>query len=82
MDTVVRFFAWIGGFLPRKLVTRGAWLQWRHPVFAWLHRRVSGVFRNRDGTIQQGAGKGLRFNVGGANVSYLDRKSTRLNSSH
>ena len=71
MNTIVRFVAWIAGLLPRRLVKRVAWLQWQHPVFARLYPHVAGFFRNQDGTIQQGAGKGLRFNVGGANVGCL-----------
>ena len=61
----------MAGLLPRRLVKRVASLQWRHPVFARLYPYIAGFFRNQDGTIQQGAGKGLRFNVGGANVGCL-----------
>jgi len=42
--------------------------------FPWLKRRLNWYrdsLRNQQGTIQRGAGKGLRFNVGPSNVGFL-----------
>lgn len=33
--------------------------------------RAAGMFRGRDATIQQGVGKGLKFNTGDSNVGYV-----------
>jgi FkbM family methyltransferase len=42
--------------------------------FPWLKRRLNwyrDTLRNHDGTIQRGAGKGLKFNAGPSNVGFL-----------
>jgi FkbM family methyltransferase len=42
--------------------------------FPWLKRRLNwyrDTLRNQDGTIQRGAGKGLRFNAGPSNVGFI-----------
>ena len=45
--------------------------QWRHPLLKRAFNFAANRFRNRDGTIQRGAGKGLRFNTGRSNAGYL-----------
>jgi FkbM family methyltransferase len=61
----------IVGALPRSWVRAVSRSQWRHPLlkrgFEWAADR----FRNRDGTIQSGVGRGLRFNPGGSNAGYV-----------
>ena len=59
------------GRLPRSWITSVARLQWRHP---YLKRPVGWAadrFRDRNGEIQQGEGRGLKFNPGRANAGYL-----------
>jgi FkbM family methyltransferase len=46
-------------------------MQWRHPLFKRLFEFVADQVRWRDETIQQGIGRGLRFNAGGRNAGYL-----------
>lgn len=61
----------IVGSLPRSWIRAVSGSQWRHPLlkrgFEWAASR----FRNRDGTIQSGIGKGLRFNPGSSNAGYV-----------
>ncbi len=65
------FFVSMLGHLPRRWLKAGSRLQWRHPLFKRLFQFVAGQLRWQDGTIQQGVGRGLRFNPGGANAGYL-----------
>jgi len=61
----------LGGLLPRswiKLISRA---QWKHPLLKRLFDFGANKFRNQDDTIQQGAGRGLRFNVGQSNAGFL-----------
>jgi hypothetical protein len=61
----------LAGILPLSVIKAVSHEQWCHP---WLRRRFDNCaarLRNQDGTIQQGAGKGLRFNPGCANAGYL-----------
>lgn len=59
------------GSMPRSWIQAVSRSQWRHPLlrrgFEWAADR----FRDRDGVIQQGIGKGLRFNPGRSNAGYL-----------
>lgn len=59
------------GLLPRTLLVVAFQSKWRHswmrPVIDW----GAGAFRNREGVIQRGVGKGLRFDPGNAHASYL-----------
>lgn len=61
----------ITGALPVSWVKAISRAQWRHPLlkrgFDWAANR----FRDQDGTIQQGVGKGLRFNTGRSNAGYV-----------
>jgi FkbM family methyltransferase len=61
----------IAGSLPRSWITGVARLQFRFPLLkkpvGWLSNR----FRHRNGKIQKGEGRGLRFNPGSANAGYL-----------
>lgn len=47
------------GMLPTKWIKSLARLQWRHPLAKRALEVVADRMRNRDGTIQQGAGKGF-----------------------
>lgn len=59
------------GKLPRSWITAVSRSQWRHPVFQRAFRFCAGRLQGQDGVIQQGIGKGLRFNTGPANAGYL-----------
>src|SRR5947207_7653250 len=64
-------FASLLGRLPRKWLKVGSRMQWQHPLFRRLFEWVANKVRWRDGTIQQGIGRGLRFNPGGSNAGYV-----------
>jgi FkbM family methyltransferase len=59
------------GILPTPLLVAAFDAKWRSArlktVLDWLSRAL----RNRDGVIQRGAGRGLRFNPGPSHASYL-----------
>src|SRR5947209_14126827 len=61
----------LAGLLPQPWIKFVSGAQWRHPRlkrgFAWCAE----LFRNQDGTILHGVGKGLRFNPGRANAGFL-----------
>ena len=57
--------------LPRDLVEAASNAQWRNPLFKRAFDMVANRFKNRDGVIARGMGKGLRFNVGRSDGSYL-----------
>lgn len=64
------------GCLPRSWVYKayGCYARlrwWSHPWLTWAFDLVGSRFKHRDGVIQQGIGRGLRFNNGGSNPSYL-----------
>jgi FkbM family methyltransferase len=46
-------------------------LQWRHPLAKRAFDAVSDRIRHRDGVIQQGTGKGLRFNSGNSVAGFM-----------
>jgi FkbM family methyltransferase len=57
--------------LPRPVLK---WLedaQFRYPLLRRLRSRMANRAKNRDGFILSGVGKGLRFNPGTSNASYL-----------
>jgi len=57
--------------LPRSWLQAISEARYRHP---WLRRCIDLAarrIRNRDGTIQQGVGRGLRFNTGPSSAGYL-----------
>jgi FkbM family methyltransferase len=60
----------VAGSLPHGWLTSVARLQFRFPVLkrpvGWLANR----FRNRNGEISKGVGRGLKFNPGSANAGY------------
>ena len=56
--------------VPRPLLERALEWQWRGRIPAWAIRLVRRSFRDADQTIRHGAGRGLRFNPGRANVAY------------
>ena len=59
------------GQLPRPWLKAIAQLQWCHPLFKLGFAWAADQFRSQDGIIQQGIGKGLRFNTGNSNAGYL-----------
>ncbi|HEY7328465.1 MAG TPA: FkbM family methyltransferase [Gemmataceae bacterium] len=67
----MNFLVSLLGRLPRDWLQTGSRIQWRYPVCKRLFDFVANHVRRQDGTIQQGRGRGLRFNCGGANAGYL-----------
>lgn len=61
----------LGGLLPRSWIKTISRAQWKHPLLKRLFNFGANRFRNQDGVIQQGEGKGLRFNVGQSNAGFL-----------
>lgn len=59
------------GLLPRNWIKAVSSLQWRHPLAKKAFDAVSDRIRHRDGVIQQGIGKGLRFNSGGSVAGFM-----------
>src|SRR6185436_8641628 len=59
------------GRLPHSWITAVARLQWRHPYMKRTIGWAAARFRNQEGQIQQGEGRGLKFNAAGANAGYL-----------
>src|SRR5271157_1161817 len=58
--------------LPVGLVKRISALQWRSPLFRKAYLLAARSYGNRDGIIQRGPAKGLRFNTGLArNAGFL-----------
>ncbi|MGO9449514.1 MAG: FkbM family methyltransferase [Candidatus Binataceae bacterium] len=57
--------------LPRGLLEAASNAQWRNPLFKRAFDTVADRFKNRDGIIQRGVGKGLRFNPGRSDGGYL-----------
>jgi len=61
----------IARVLPVSLVKSVSRSQWRHVwLKPWLER-CADVLRNRDGIIQHGVAKGLRFNTGNSDIGFL-----------
>lgn len=63
-------------FIPASTLRSLSTLSFSRPNWRWkwLRRSVDGIattLRHRDGFILLGAGKGLRFNVGGSSASFL-----------
>jgi FkbM family methyltransferase len=65
------WLARIVGRLPPKWIKAAARLQWRHPYLKWAFDRVAALIRSGEHTIQQGAGKGLRFAPGSSKAGYV-----------
>ena len=59
------------GRLPRSWIKAASRARWRSRLWAWGFDLVANQLRGRDGTVQQGVGKGLRFNAGRSNAGYL-----------
>lgn len=57
--------------LPRDLVEAASNAQWRSPLFKRAFDMVADRFKNRDGNVARGVGKGLRLNVGRSHGGYL-----------
>ncbi len=66
-----RTLLWIAGKLPRPVTRAVTRAQWKHPALRAAVERLYGLFRERDGVIQGGAGAGLRFNPGPSHAGYL-----------
>lgn len=59
------------GKLPRTWIMNVAKLQYSHPWIKPLLEMIANRIRNRDGVIQQGIGRGLRFNTGNSIAGYV-----------
>ena len=59
------------GLLPRAWIKSASRLQWRHPLAKRAFNAVADRMRHRDGEIQQGIGKGLRFNSGASVAGFM-----------
>ena len=59
------------GVLPRRWIKAVARLQWRHPLAKSAFDALANRIRHRDGRIQQGVGRGLRFNAGGSLAGFM-----------
>lgn len=59
------------GKLPSPWITAISRLRWTYPALQRPYEWYADRLRHRDGRIQQGVGKGIRFNTGGANAGYL-----------
>jgi len=57
--------------LPTKFIKAVGRMQWRSPALQSTVHWCADFFRNRDGVISHGVGKGLRFNVGNANAGFF-----------
>src|SRR5438067_7648865 len=62
---------WIFGHVPAPWIRYIVSLRTRHPVFERMFWYASDYFRNRDGVIQRGVGRGLKFNTGPSNAGYM-----------
>lgn len=59
------------GLLPRRWIKKVSALQWRHPALRAAFEMAANTIRNRDGEIQQGVARGLRFNTGGSVAGFM-----------
>ena len=59
------------GKLPGSWIKAVSRAQWRHPLLKYAFDWCAAMLRNEDAEIQQGVGKGLRFNPGHANAGYV-----------
>jgi FkbM family methyltransferase len=64
LDTIV-------GYVPLRWIQAVSRLRWRYPVLGRIFNVAAERFRNRDSIIRKGVGKGLHFNAGSSNASYL-----------
>lgn len=62
---------YVTGKLPRAWIMSVARLQYSHPSIKPILERIANRIRNRDGIIQQGIGRGLRFNTGRSIAGYV-----------
>lgn len=56
---------------PRGLISALSRNQWRYPKLRRLCAWGASLLRSRDGVIQHGAGKGLRFNIGNSHSGFI-----------
>lgn len=59
------------GLLPQSWIKLASRAQWKHPLLKRGFDLCAERFRNQDGVIQQGVGKGVRFNTGGTNAGFM-----------
>ena len=59
------------GLFPRAWIKTASSLQWRHPHAKRAFDAVARRMQNRDDEIQQGLGKGLRFNAGRSAAGFV-----------
>ncbi len=67
----MNLFPELVGLLPQAWIKFASRAQWRNPLLRWGFEWCADRFRDQDGTIQRGVGKGLRFNPGRANAGFL-----------
>jgi FkbM family methyltransferase len=65
------FFAKVIGLLPRSWIKAASRAQWRNPTFKRAFDWAAGRMQSHDGVVQQGIGKGLKFNTGRSNPGYM-----------
>jgi FkbM family methyltransferase len=68
---MINLLPWILARLPRSWIEATSRSRWRHPSVDRCVNLVAGLLRDRDSYIQDGAGRGLRFNPGRAAASYV-----------
>lgn len=59
------------GLLPSSWLKFASRAQWKHPLFNRVFHYAAARLKNQDGMIQQGVGKGLRFNAGNSNAGFI-----------
>lgn len=62
---------WIIGKFPRSWIKQLSSLRFKHPILEKILGFATRQFQSQDGVIQQGIGKGLKFNTGGSAAGYL-----------
>jgi FkbM family methyltransferase len=67
----MRWLTRLVGRLPRSWIRVVSRAQWRHPLLRRAFDAAARQFQERDGVIQQGAGKGLRLNPGRGAAGYI-----------
>ncbi len=67
----MRLLTRVAGKMPHGWIMSVARLQYRYPWVKPAFELAANRIRNQDGEIQQGVGRGLRFNAGGSIAGYL-----------
>lgn len=67
----MRLITRVAGKVPHRWLMSVAQLQYRYPWVKPVFELMANRVRNQDGEIQQGVGRGLRFNTGKSIAGYL-----------